>query len=221
MADMHTPSTDRNEPLHNLGQPLITIFLDKHPDSFEELVASLTTLGHTIEVVPFEHAGERTFGHLERVTFDGSDCIVKYVGPMSSDLYVASSVGVQQERDGLILARDVATRLIAEIRVDDQVVAVCREFSHGESVRTAVKSDTITAADARAQVERLAKKLTDLGLWLWDPNLDNMWRRPDGAVVLLEGQCVVPSSDAPAELLAKNMLTVSRMLPEEEPCTPH
>jgi len=203
MSDMQTSDLNSWVSPEKLEQPVPAIFLTRYPDTFEEIVGDLRALGNAIEVIPFEYSGERTFGHLERARFNGIDCIVKYSGPQSSDLFIVAATGVQQERDGLVLARGMATPLIAEIRVDDQVVAIFRQFAEGESLRDAVEAGKLSPSDARQKARDLVEKLTDSGLFLWDCNVDNIWRRPDGEVVLLEGQCVVPSEFEHEALRAK------------------
>jgi hypothetical protein len=187
--------------------------LDTYPATFGELVTAVNALGHSLNVVPFEYSGERLFGHLERVLLNGKDCIAKYAGPETSEMFVVSANAVQQERDGLQLARGLATPLVAEVRVDGQVVAVFREYTEGEPLKSAVKNELLDAEDARLQVENLVTELTKSGLHLWDCNPDNIWRRPDGTVVLLEGQCIVPSEMDQAALVEANTLMLNAMFP--------
>jgi len=129
-------------------------------------------------------------------------------------MFLVAATGVQQERDGLVLAQGMATPLVAEIRVEDQVVAVFRQFAEGESLRDSVNAGKVSASEARRQAQELSEKLTDSGLFLWDCNSDNIWRRPDGAVVLLEGQCVIPSEDDRETLQRKNAEHFDVMFPQ-------
>lgn len=214
MCDMQTSDLNPEFFREKLEQPLHTIFLTQYPNTFEEMARDLRSFGNSIEIVPFEYSGERTFGHLERIRFNGTDCIVKYTGPQSDDMFVVAATGVQQERDGLVLARGLATPLIAEIRVEDQIVAIFRQFAEGESLRDAVDAGKVSPSEARRQAQELVEKLTDSGLFLWDCNADNIWRRPDGAVVLLEGQCVVPSESEREVLQQKNTEHLNVMFPE-------
>jgi hypothetical protein len=213
MSDMNTTVLNVHNFREPLQPPVATIFLTQHPNTIEEIANELRAQGHSIEVIPFEHSGERAFGYLERVKFNGLDCVAKYIGPESCEMFEIRARGVQQERDGLILTKGISTPLIAEIRVDDQVVGIFRQFAEGESLRDAVASDKVTASEARVQVQELVTKLTASGLYLWDCNPSNIWRRPDGAVVLLEGQCVFPSDLNQAELLVRNMEIVDVMFP--------
>lgn len=213
MTDIHTPGIDVLNCRETLQPSVTLLFLTQHPNTFDEIATSLRAQGHSIEVIPFEHSGERAFGYLERVRFNGLDCVAKYIGPESCEMFEIRARGVQQERDGLALTQGLSTPLVAEIRVDDQVVGIFRQFAEGEPLRDAVASDKVTASEARAQVQELVTKLTASGLYLWDCNPSNIWRRPDGAVVLLEGQCVFPSDLAPTALLMQNMEIVDVMFP--------
>lgn len=213
---LHTPNDPTNaSPFRReLEQPFISITLDNYPASFDELVRAVNALGHRLEVVPFEHAGERTFGHLERVVLDDVDCVVRYAGSDQSEMFIVCATAVQQERDGLHLARGLATPLVAEIRVDGQVVAVFRAYAEGESLPSAIKDGAIEPSEARAQVEKLVDDLTKSGLRLWDCNPENVWRRPDGTLMILEGQCVIPSTfDSQQELVEANTFVLNVMFP--------
>jgi hypothetical protein len=213
MGEMHTTDLSKAPFQWTLEQPVQTIVFPRHPDTFDEIARNLQALGHSIEVVPFEHSGERLFGCLERVKFNGQHCIAKYIGPESSELFEIAARGIQQERDGLVLGKGLTTPIIAEIRVDDRVVAVFRGFTEGESLRDSIDQGKVSVSDARASVQELVEKLTSSGLYLWDCNSANVWRRPDGAVILLEGQCLFPSEADHATLLAKNTEIANVMFP--------
>jgi hypothetical protein len=213
MSEMHTTDLSKAPVQWTLEQPVQTIVFPRHPDTFHEIARNLQALGHSIEVVAFEHSGERLFGCLERVKFNDQDCIVKYIGPESSELFEVAARAIQQERDGLVLAKGLTTPLIAEIRVDDRVVAVFRGFTEGETLREAIESEKVSSSDARASVQELVEKLTTSGLYLWDCNPANVWRRTDGAVILLEGQCLFPSEEDHATLLTKNSKVADLMFP--------
>ncbi len=214
MRELDPPNTVVGRSERALCHAVTSIMFAQHPNTFEEIVSVLRKLGHEVEVIPFAHSGERTFGHLERLRFNGKECIAKYAGEESSEMFEVTALGVQQERDGLVLAQGMATPLVAELRVGERVVAVFREFSEGESLSDSIKGARVGAAEARALVIELVQKLTAGGLWLWDCNPQNIWRRPDGTIMLLEGQCVVPSEDSPDQLRAVNMQQVDRMFPE-------
>jgi len=213
MGEIHTTDLSTSSFQWTLEQPVQTIVFPSNPDTFDEIARNLQALGHSIEVVPFEYSGDRLFGCLERVKFNGQHCIVKYIGPESSELFEVAACGIQQERDGLVLAKGLTTPLIAEIRADDRVVAVFRGFTEGEPLREAIEKGKVSFSDARAAVTELVEKLTSSRLYLWDCNPANVWRRPDGAIILLEGQCLFPSEEDHATLLAKNTEIANIMFP--------
>lgn len=91
-----------------------TLTLLEIPNSVEELAEKLQALGNKVVIRDFEYAGERSSGWLARMSLDGAECIAKFSGPPTGDMFPVYSAGVQTERDGLALMTGYAPRLVAD-----------------------------------------------------------------------------------------------------------
>jgi hypothetical protein len=190
------------------------LVLPATPLSVEELAQHLGDLGCKIARHDFEYAGERSSGHLDLMSLDGVKCILKFSGDPEADMYIVYQAGVQTERDGLVLMSGYAPRLVAEVRVDGEVVAVFREFiEEGNSLAIELAEERLSKDDVLVRAEEVALKLTDSGLRLYDPSLDNFWLLPNGTVIIIDGQCAVPSDEDRDALRAHNMKIVEGALP--------
>lgn len=216
MADYELPKELEVE--HSAGQlahVAKSLTLTEIPSSVEELAQRLRDLGHSLVIHSFEYAGERSSGWLAKMSLDGQPCIVKFSGPATDDLYVVYSAGVQTERDGLALMTGYAPRLVAEVKVDGEIVAVFREYiERGSSLERELHEGKLSREIVLEKAQGIAVKLAESGLRLYDPCLDNIWVLEDGSVILIEGQCAVPSTDDFETTKAHNLKFAEAMIPD-------
>jgi hypothetical protein len=192
-----------------------SIVLPEAPRSVEQLAENLRALGSTIELHDFEYAGERSSGYLALTSLDGVKCILKFSGDPEGEMHLVYQAGVQTERDGLALMSGYAPRLVAEVRVDGEVVAVFREFiENGTSLAIELAEQRLSKQDVLTRAQEIVQKLTDSGLKLYDPSLDNFWLLPNGSVILIEGQCAIQSDEDHEALKAHNFKMVEGALPD-------
>jgi hypothetical protein len=135
------------------------------------------------------------------VRVDDVECVAKLLGeqladddPNFSEMFVRQ-VSIEQEAEGLKGIAGLAPRLIAEIVVGEQTVGVLRQFMDGLSLPAAIKAGQLTLEDALVKGGDLVSAVNALGFKLWDPEPGNLWLKPDGELILIEGQCVTPMND--------------------------
>lgn len=200
-----------------LSFPVRRIYLPESPSAIEHLAHHLRSFGYTAQVHDIGQSSERTFGILGRVVLNGLDCTAKIAGPQYSadnHEYPTCSLrhrAVQQERDGLLLAWGKAPQLLCELVVNETLVGILREYMPGKPLLEAISSNEIDESDARHKAMALGRALAAEELWLWDPEPRNLWLRPDGSVMIIEGHCVTSSSLEPDELAERNQGVIQAM----------
>jgi hypothetical protein len=157
--------------------------------------------GMQVELLPLEGSGDRLFGLLARIRVDAIDCIVKIVGAQLPDDHpdfleaFIRQKAVEQELEGLKGATGLTPRLHGEIVAAGQTVGVLRGFVEGLPLVDAVRSGQIEFQEAMQKAITLAYAINERGFRIWDCEPSNLWLKPDGEVILIEGQCLISYSD--------------------------
>lgn len=179
----------------------IRVEVPNSPGSISELVDHMVAQGHQVEVVSMKQAGIRPFGVIGHIRVDGIECIAKIAGehlPEDHPDYFEAFIrqgAIEQEYEGLKAATGLTPRLIGEIIAEGQTVGVLRQFIEGTPLADAIREGIISPEDALRQAIELAQAVNDRGFKLWDCEPNNLWLRPDGTVILIEGQCLKAYSD--------------------------
>lgn len=185
----------------SLSQIRLRIDMDRSPASVAELMTVMREQGHAVDLISMKEAGVRPFGVIGCIRVDGIDCVAKLAGehlpedhPDYFEAYIRQGA-IEQEYEGLKAATGLTPKLIGEIVAQNQTVGVLKQFIEGTPLADAIRNNLISPEDALRKAIELAQAVNDLGYKLWDCEPNNLWLRPDGSVILIEGQCLTPHSD--------------------------
>ncbi len=184
-----------------VSQIRLRIEMQSSPGSVEELIVAMRGQGHEVELVSMKNAGVRPFGVIGHIRVDGFGCVAKLAGehlPEDHPDYFEAFVrqgAIEQEYEGLKAATGLTPRLIGEIVAEGQTVGVLRQFIDGTPLADAIKSGQIEPTEALRKAIELAQAINDRGYRLWDCEPNNLWLKPDGEVILIEGQCLTPHTE--------------------------
>lgn len=185
----------------SISQVRLRIEMERSPASVEELIAAMQAQGHDVELISMKAAGVRPFGVLGHIRVDGIECIAKIAGehlPEDHPDYFEAFIrqgAIEQEYEGLKAATGLTPQLIGEIVAIGQTVGVLRQFIEGTPLADAIKSGQIEPAEALRKALELAQEINDRKYRLWDCEPNNLFLKPNGEVILIEGQCLVPYTD--------------------------
>lgn len=175
--------------------------MQRSPASVEELIEAMRGQGHEVELISMKNAGKRPFGVIGHIRVDGFECVSKLAGehlpedhPDYFEAFIRQSA-IEQEYEGLKAATGLTPRLIGEIVAGGQTVGVLRQFIDGTPLADAIKVGQIEAKEALRKALELAQAINDRGYRLWDCEPNNLWLKPDGEVILIEGQCLTPHTE--------------------------
>lgn len=185
----------------SMAQIRLRIEMEHSPASVEELMEAMRALGHDVEMVSMKNAGDRPFGVIGHIRVDSFECVAKLAGehlPEDHPNYLEAFIrqgAIEQEYEGLKAATGLTPKLIGEIVAEGQTVGVLRQFIDGLPLADAIKGGQIEPREALRKAIELTQAINDRGYRLWDCEPNNLWLRPDGEVILIEGQCLTPQTD--------------------------
>lgn len=186
---------------HHVSQIRLRFEMPNSPTSVEELSIAMRAQGHTVELISMKNAGTRPFGVIGHIRIDGVECVAKIAGehlPEDHPNYFEAFIrqgAIEREYDGLKAATGLTPKLIGEIVAQGQTVGVLRQFIDGMSLAEAIQSGQIEPGEALRKALELAQDIHDRGYRLWDCEPNNLWLKPDGEVILIEGDCIAPHTE--------------------------
>ena len=185
----------------SLNQIRLRIEMERSPASVAELMTVMQQQGHQVELLSMKEAGQRPFGVIGCIRVDGIAVVAKLAGehlPEDHPDYFEAFIrqgAIEQEYEGLKAATGLTPKLIGEIVADGKTVGVLKQFIEGTPLADAIRGKLISPEDAIRKAVELAQAVNDLGYKLWDCEPNNLWLKPNGEVILIEGQCLTPHSE--------------------------